>query len=353
MAGISIALATHNGEEYLAAQLASLAAQTRLPAELVISDDRSLDRTLEIATEFAARAPFPVRIMQGEERVGFRDNFLRAAKTCDADLIAFCDQDDIWEPEKLAVMERVFDDPQVLLAYHNATLISAKGGAVGQVYSGDAGVEIFPPLTRHPWLVVPGFMQVFRRDLMRFLPLQSDSYDADWPGEPLAHDRWFFFLASVFGKIAFVRQPLVRYRQHRGNVYGYYPDKRAHFDRLVRGENFLLESATAAGNRSELLRRMQFDFMPQWRVGALQGATYYDALRRRLESRAAVYAAPSYLARVKAFYALVRSGAYGKARGTASFNWVDLLIDANLAVPLGPRLRRLSRRQPRQHSRKN
>jgi glycosyltransferase involved in cell wall biosynthesis len=347
MAGISIALATHNGEKYLEAQLASLAAQTRLPAELVISDDCSNDRTVEIANAFAARAPFPVRIFRSEAQLGFRDNFLLAARYCEADLIAFCDQDDIWEAEKLAVMERVFDDPQVLLAYHNATLISAKGGAVGEVYRGGVGVEIFPPLTRHPWLVVPGFLQVFRRDLTRFSPMQAASYDVDWPGEPLAHDRWFFFLASVLGQIAFVRQSLVRYRQHRENVYGFYPDKRAHFDRLVRGEHFLRESAIAAANRSELLNRMQFDLMPQWRHGALQGATYYDRLRQRLEARTAVYAAPSYLARGKAFYALVRSGAYGKAHGTARFTWLDLLVDANLAIPFGPRLRRLSRGQQR------
>jgi glycosyltransferase involved in cell wall biosynthesis len=344
MAGISIALATHNGEKYLAEQLASLAAQTRLPAELVIFDDCSVDRTLEIASEFATRVPFPVRIMRGEQRVGFRRNFLRAAEKCEADLIAFCDQDDIWEAEKLAVMERVFDDPQVLLAYHNATLISAKGAPLARVYRGGGGTAVFPPLTRHPWLVVPGFMQVFRRSLTRFSALQVDSRDADWPDEPLAHDRWFFFLASVFGRIVYVPQPLARYRQHDDSVYGYYPDERAHFDRVARGEEFLASAARAAGNRSVLLGRIQDELPPGWQERRLQGIAYYDALRLLLEQRMAIYGSPSYGARVTAMYALYQKSGYGNAPAVPGFTRWDFMIDACVAAPLGPRLRRWLRK---------
>jgi len=105
MPGVSIALATFNGEKYLVPQLESLAGQSQLPAELIISDDCSVDRTLEIARDFAGRAPFPVRILRNERRIGFRANFMRAVEHCGSDLVAFCDQDDIWEPEKLAVME--------------------------------------------------------------------------------------------------------------------------------------------------------------------------------------------------------------------------------------------------------
>src|SRR6476620_5065531 len=124
MAGISIALATYNGEKYLPAQLQSLARQTRLPTELVVFDDCSTDRTIDIINDFVSRAPFPVRVARNESRLGFVNNFMRAAQACQADLVAFCDQDDVWEPHKLAVMEPVFDDPDVLLAYHNATLTS-------------------------------------------------------------------------------------------------------------------------------------------------------------------------------------------------------------------------------------
>jgi glycosyltransferase involved in cell wall biosynthesis len=344
MPGISIALATHNGEKYLAPQLQSLVQQTKLPAELVISDDCSTDRTIEIATEFAERAPFPVRILRAESRLGFRDNFMRAAQHCEGDLIAFCDQDDVWEAEKLAVMEPLFDDPDVLLAYHNATLTSANGAALGRLYRGHIGVEIYEPLSRHPWLVVPGFMQVFRRKLMEFSAHHSASYDVDWPGQPVAHDRWFVFLASVFGRTIYIGRPLVRYRQHDANVYGFYPDERAHFDRLARGVRFIRAAVSAANNRRELLRRMEAELTPQRRELSARGIAYYGAMRNDLLARKAVYTSRTYRERVKPLFVLLRQGSYGGSRGGARFTWWDFLLDFYLAAPLGPRLRRLLRK---------
>jgi rhamnosyltransferase len=341
MPGVSVALATYNGEKYLAPQLESLAGQSTLPAELVISDDRSNDRTVAIAREFSTRAPFPVRIFSNERQLGFRDNFMRAVEHCGSDLIAFCDQDDVWEPEKIAVMERLFDDPDMLLAFHNAMLIDAEGRTIGQLYNGSGGVVTCAPLMRHPWLVVPGFTQMFRRDLTRFSSLHSASRDVDWPGECLAHDRWFYFLASVLGRVAFVRQPLVRYRQHGDNAYGVYTDRQAHLGRLGRGEEFVRSAAAAAANRAALLRRMQDLLTPQQQERAAQGVVYYGRLQHRLEDRVAVHASPSYFARLRAFFVLVRRGGYGKALGSARFGWSEFVMDAWLAVPFGPRLRRM------------
>ena len=341
MPGVSIALATFNGEKHLAPQLQSLARQTQLPTELIISDDCSNDRTVEIARSFAGSAPFPVRIICNESRLGYRDNFMHAVEHCGSELIAYCDQDDIWEPQKLAVVARVFEDPDVLLAYHNATLIDADGNTIGRLYKGGAGVVTFPPLTRHPWLAVPGFTQVFRRELTRFSFVHPATTDVDWPGERLAHDRWYYFLASVLGCIAFVGQPLARYRQHEENVFGVYTDRRTHFDRLMRGERFIRTAAITAENRSNLLKQIQNLLPAEWHERSLKGIAYYDALQQRLHDRTAVYASPSYWARLKALYALFRQGAYGRAYGSARFSLADLLMDTYLAVPLGPNLRRV------------
>jgi hypothetical protein len=73
----------------------------------------------------------------------------------------------------------------------------------------------------------------------------------------------------------------------------------------------------------------------------LQGIAYYDALARRFDARIAVYASLSYWARLRAMYALFRQGGYSPAHGSARFGVRDFLMDLYLAVPLGPRLRRL------------
>ena len=86
---ISVALATYNGERWIREQLNSLTNQSLLPYELVISDDNSGDRTLDVVEQFAAAAPFPVRIARNDNRLGFADNFINALRHCTGDAVAF------------------------------------------------------------------------------------------------------------------------------------------------------------------------------------------------------------------------------------------------------------------------
>ena len=104
---LSVALASYNGERYIAEQLDSIARQTRLPDELIISDDASTDSTPAIVHEFAQRVPFPVRFLQ-HERLGSTGNFELAIAACQGDIIFLCDQDDVWYPNKIEVIEAVF-----------------------------------------------------------------------------------------------------------------------------------------------------------------------------------------------------------------------------------------------------
>ncbi len=98
---ITVLMPTRNGARFLAAQLASLAAQTRLPRALILSDDGSQDQTCQIATAFARDAPFPVRILCGPER-GLTANALRLLQAAPAGPLAWSDQDDVWLPDRLA-----------------------------------------------------------------------------------------------------------------------------------------------------------------------------------------------------------------------------------------------------------
>ena len=74
---ISVALCTYNGERFLPKQLASIQQQTRLPDELVVCDDRSTDRTLDIVREFAASFSFSVKVVENEQNLGSSKNLSR------------------------------------------------------------------------------------------------------------------------------------------------------------------------------------------------------------------------------------------------------------------------------------
>ena len=121
----SIALATCNGQRFLREQLNSYLSQTRHPDEVVVCDDRSDDQTLDVLSEFATRAPFPIRIEQNEQRLGITRNFERAISLCHGDVIFLSDQDDLWMPEKLARHEAVYRaSPDVGLVFSNGDVVT-------------------------------------------------------------------------------------------------------------------------------------------------------------------------------------------------------------------------------------
>lgn len=96
---ISIAIATYNGSRFLEKQLNSLYSQTKLPDEVVVSDDGSDDGTLDILEDYSKKYGLIYSVNPGPH--GVNNNFYRAISLCTKDYIAICDQDDIWLPEKV------------------------------------------------------------------------------------------------------------------------------------------------------------------------------------------------------------------------------------------------------------
>ncbi|MEJ7615982.1 MAG: glycosyltransferase, partial [Pyrinomonadaceae bacterium] len=133
MMKISVAMCTYNGGRYLGEQLASIAWQTRPPDELLVCDDLSSDDSREIVSEFAARAPFSVRLLVNETNLGSTKNFERAIDLCAGDVIALADQDDIWCREKLARMEQVFAfAPEIGLVFSDGELVDERSNRLGR-----------------------------------------------------------------------------------------------------------------------------------------------------------------------------------------------------------------------------
>lgn len=220
---ISVALCTYNGERFLHEQLASIQAQTRQPDELIICDDVSMDRTVAIAREFAASAPFPVKITVNEKNLGFSRNFACAIGLCSFSdgIIVLSDQDDVWVEEKLSIIEDAFrTHPGVYVAFSDAEIVGhdlhPKGSCLWddlkfskneqrEFESGQA-IQV---LLRHS--VVTGATMAFRAGLRPLiLPLPDG----------VVHDGWIALLAAVVGQTKTIPQSLIRYRQHGGNQIG-------------------------------------------------------------------------------------------------------------------------------------
>ncbi|MBC8101122.1 MAG: glycosyltransferase family 2 protein [Cytophagales bacterium] len=215
---VSVAMATYNGAKYLPAQLESIAQQTVLPLELVITDDGSSDSTREIAEEFSRSAPFPVRKIRNDPRLGSANNFFKAAGLCQGDLIAFCDQDDVWQNNKLEVCTRYFEDPEVLLAIHSMEMVDEDLQPLNQTVLPLSKSRVVPPLHLDPWWLPHGCSMLFTADLLHAFD-HAHRPDAHI-GDDLSHDMWVYFLAHACGKIALIPDKLTLYRRHTSNFSG-------------------------------------------------------------------------------------------------------------------------------------
>lgn len=217
---ISIAMCTYNGERFLPEQLESFSRQTRLPDEVVICDDRSLDATLAILKDFASRAPFRVRIFVNPKNLGVAKNFEKAISLCQGDITALSDQDDVWLPEKLAIIGRTFEaTPRLGWVFSDAMVVGENLHPLG--YSIWEAID-FKPRYRNPsqkrfhqFMVkrgfIPGATMAFKTlPAKRLLPFPPGWYHDDWL--PIA------FCASA--DVEIIPYQLNKYRQHVSQLYG-------------------------------------------------------------------------------------------------------------------------------------
>jgi glycosyltransferase involved in cell wall biosynthesis len=343
MISVSVAMATFNGAQFICEQLDSLAAQSYLPSELIISDDGSTDETLQLVNDFAGKVSFPVIVHRNDARLGYRANFLQATTFCRSDLIAFCDQDDVWHRRKIELCVPFFDNPEVLLVCHGATVMAANGSTVGLIDYRAASAAINSPMSTGPWPFAHGFTQMFRRSLP-FLPgLWASSVDHCRTNERMAHDQWFLFLGSVLGSIAYVKEPLARYRQHDRNAMGWDGGGA----RLVDGArlfftNFADRYAGAemcARSYADILDRAKEGWNETWSHRASIAAARYRILAQQCANRNVLYTATETNRRLTAFTNILLSGGY-RWHDPFSFGPKSLAKDASFGIFLGHRLKK-------------
>lgn len=200
---VSIALCTYNGAKYLSQQLDTLVDQTYSNIEIIVVDDCSNDATFNILTGYALKYP-QFKIYKNETNLGFAGNFERAVTLCNSDLIALCDQDDLWHPQKIELQVDAIKDN--VFVYHDSEFINEDGSTMNKKMSdimnlyrgGEPEVFLF-------FNCVSGHSILMRKRLLdEALPLKKGYF----------HDWWLAYVATNIGKIDFIPQCLVQYRQH-------------------------------------------------------------------------------------------------------------------------------------------
>lgn len=212
-------MATCNGERFLEEQLASIEQQTEAPRELVVVDDVSSDSTLEVLQRFAARARFPVEILRNDRRLGHGRTFFRALEHCHAELVAFCDQDDVWLPGKIAACADQFHrDRGLALVVHAGRVADEQLRPTRVRIPRIRRSEVLSGEHLSPWFVHRGFAMVIPRWLAQLAgatPRPRAFRRVE--DRPMDHDEWACFVAAAAGPVALVAEELVIHRRHGEN----------------------------------------------------------------------------------------------------------------------------------------
>ena len=222
---VSVAMCTFNGAAFLAEQLQSLAAQDRLPGELVVCDDGSSDATPSILRGFAARAPFPVRLEVNRQNLGSTQNFAKAVSLCRGRIIFLADQDDVWKPQKVRRLAEVISaDPGVGLAFSDARLVDAQGEPSGHTLWQSL---LFQPAEQARFNTAGAFDLLLRRNVVTGTTMAfcSDFRELLLPvPSGWVHDGWFALLLAAVARGWAASEPLVDYRQHARQQIGARPE---------------------------------------------------------------------------------------------------------------------------------
>lgn len=218
---IDILLSTYNGQEYLRQLLDSLLAQTFISVLIIIRDDGSSDATVDILKEYEIRYPGQFQLHLGEENLGALGSFERLCKYSTADYVLFCDQDDIWFPDKVQTLfdeilriEKFYGNDVPVLVCSDLMLIDKYGNQTYHSFWEYAGISWSEnqPETIFLSNCVTGCASIFNRKLLlTSLP---------FPKEAIMHDWWMGAVAAFSGKLVLLPLQTIGYRQHSGNVFG-------------------------------------------------------------------------------------------------------------------------------------
>ena len=257
---IAVIMSTYNGEKYLPQQLDSVLRQTLEDFILIIRDDGSSDGTVPLLRGYTDER---IVLLEGEN-VGPCRSFallLQEAARRGAQQVYFCDQDDVWLPDKLARMEPLLRETDVpKLVFSDFSTIDGDGVRTGGSYAASAGLRIpqdgdfFPKLLAQPY-VFGGAGGINRRLLELSL---------DLPDGIEMYDCWIALTAALLGKVEYLPEQTIQHRFHSSNATGRAGQNSflMRLKRVSRGFGTQRENTALRLRQVTLLRRQYAELLP-------------------------------------------------------------------------------------------
>ena len=221
---VTIVLSSYNGEKFIAEQIASIRQQTHTVWKLLVRDDGSSDRTTDILQAFAEADDRIILLTDQRGNLGPAASFgvlLESALNNGASYVALADQDDVWSPTKIAreleLMLREEDqsgESKAILVHTDLTVVSEDLQLIHRSFLAHQGLRHMANSPLGTLLIqnfVTGCTTLINRPLLQLaVPLPK----------VIMHDWWLALCAAALGKICYLPEPMVLYRQHRTNALG-------------------------------------------------------------------------------------------------------------------------------------
>ena len=219
---IDILLATYNGAAYIREQIDSILQQTVADWHLLVHDDGSTDGTVDIVREYV-QADKRIRLVEdGERHLGVAKNFLHLLKYSTAEYAMFCDQDDVWLPDKIEVsfakmkqMEQRYGDIP-LLVHTDLEVVDEDLNVINASFWKYSRVlpQVVDENIHYLGIAnsVTGCTIIMNK--------MAKQVAIPFPEQIYMHDAWIALCVMKYGKMGYINMPTIKYRQHSSNVLG-------------------------------------------------------------------------------------------------------------------------------------
>ena len=232
---IEILLATYNGERFLPEQIESIINQSHTDYSILASDDNSSDCTFEILRSYESVLGEKINVVQSNTHSA-KENFYNLLDMADAEYIALCDQDDFWESDKLKKslkaikrLERRYGKETPILVHSDLEIVDENLNSQNKKMSELTGMSeaITHAKKESKYLYTISTKESFSRYLVEnnitgntviINKALLDIYKR--PKVSFMHDWWLGIIAFTFGKVGYLNECLVKYRQHGSNELG-------------------------------------------------------------------------------------------------------------------------------------
>ncbi len=218
METIDVLLATYNGEKYVREQIDSILNQTYSNINLFISDDCSKDSTVEILKDYEKRDS-RVKVFVQQNNLGYVKNFEFLIRQVKSDYYMLSDQDDVWLPEKIEKSYRHLIEENADLVFCDLEVVDKELNTIfpsfWEYLKIDKKIKKYNDYKMvYLYNCANGCAIISKSKFIEgMLPLPNDS-------EFMLHDYWITLYVSLHGKISYLDEKLIKYRQHGNNQVG-------------------------------------------------------------------------------------------------------------------------------------